>query len=69
VGRDGSALLGRRIAHRVGAAADLAGLRRSEAAVPRENRYTPETFATPFSGATSLRSITTRYDSPMIHSY
>lgn len=38
VGRDGTALLGRRVAHRVGTAADLAGLRHGEAALPRPDR-------------------------------
>ena len=46
VGRDGAALLGRRIAHRVRAAADLAALRPGMADLAREKCYTPETFAT-----------------------
>lgn len=55
--RNGSALLGRRLAHRIGVAADLAELPRGEAAHPTGKRYTPETFATPFTGAVSIRAI------------
>ena len=58
LGRDGSALSGRRLAHRIGVADDLAGLPRGEAAHPTGKRYTPETFATPFTGAVSIRAIT-----------
>lgn len=54
---DGSALSGRRLAHRIGAAADLAGIPRGEAAHPTGKRYTPETFATPFTGAVSIRAV------------
>lgn len=56
--RDGSALRARRLAHRIGVAADLTGLPRGEAAHPTRKRYTPETFATPFTGAVSIRAIT-----------
>ncbi|WP_224400941.1 hypothetical protein [Pseudonocardia sp. ICBG1034] len=55
IGRDGKALLGRRLAHRIRAGADLAGLPAGEAAIPREKCYTPETFATTFTGATNLQ--------------
>ncbi|ANY10778.1 hypothetical protein [Pseudonocardia sp. HH130630-07] len=58
VGRDNAAMTGRRLAHRIGTAADLAGLPRSEAAHPTSLCYTAETFATTFTGAIRLRPIT-----------
>lgn len=58
IGRDGRPLRGRRIAHRVGAASEIAGIRAGMADLPREKCYTPETFATPFTGATSIRPLT-----------
>lgn len=42
VDRDGTALSGRRLAHRIGVADDLIGLPRGEAAHPTGKRYTPE---------------------------
>lgn len=57
-GPDGTLLRARRIAHRVRAGADLAGLRRPGAARAHEKRYTPETFATSFTGAVSIYSVT-----------
>lgn len=54
----GTPLRARRIAHRVRVGADLAGLRRPGAARAQEKRYTSETFATSFTGAVSLSSVT-----------
>ncbi|MEU4377137.1 hypothetical protein [Pseudonocardia alni] len=57
--RHGTALTGRRLAHRIGDAADLTGLRCGDAAHPTGKRYTPENFATPFTGAVvNIRAIT-----------
>lgn len=60
VARDGTAMLGRRIAHVVTAGAHLAGLRAGSAGWAREKHYTPETFGTSFTGDCNLRPLPTR---------
>lgn len=66
VDRDGQILHGRRIAHLVDAAAELAGLPRLAAARACENRYTAENIAGTFTGATTIDELAqpARSDAP-----